>query len=457
MLERYLEQQAAVTATLVSTEIRRNARDIDTLDSSDVSDAEDIVKLLKPLKTATSVLSDENNPTVSLILPLSPRSSCSGGKSTMSCLVLLRHHGDLHRVLLPICKAQTLRTLSSATRLSRSLRESYRLLQLPEDGESSQTEVREAYVRMAKLYHPDSGAPTADAALFCHIEEAYRTVVAHMARQGSRSPYAQTEEDEEEKNKSQAPQHRQYLNFEGVGSGTPSQRERQYRQFRMDRATDQVLEYRRKRMEQAAAEEGAMVTRDARIRSKQIKITQAVERLVEDMIQESMARGDFHNLSGAGKPLSKFDHNPYADPMTHNLNRILIDNGYQPEWIVAQKEIRENIKKMREGLQEVRSRLGSPMKHSEQLRWKEHCAAFADELKKLNKKVDTFNLIVPLMSLQMVHFSMAKEVDKVLKADQEHRKEKEKARKCMEEIETADTSKQNIRQGLIMWMQSLLK
>ena len=70
MLERYLEQQAAVTATLVSTEIRRNARDIDTLDSSDVSDAEDIVKLLKPLKTATSVLSDENNPTVSLILPL---------------------------------------------------------------------------------------------------------------------------------------------------------------------------------------------------------------------------------------------------------------------------------------------------------------------------------------------------------------------------------------------------
>ncbi|XP_017550660.1 dnaJ homolog subfamily C member 28 [Pygocentrus nattereri] len=376
----------------------------------------------------------------------------------MSCSVLLRlHYGDLRRVLLPICKAPTLRTLCSDTRLSRSLRESYRLLQLPEDGDSSPAEVREAYVRMAKLYHPDSGAPTADSALFGHIEEAYRAVVAHMARRGSTSPYAQMEEDEEDKNKSYAPQHRQYLSFEGVGSGTPSQRERQYQQFRMDRATDQVLEYRRKRMEQAAAEEGAMVTRDARVRSKQIKITQAMERLVEDLIQESMARGDFHNLSGAGKPLRKFDHNPYADPMTHNLNRILIDNGYQPEWIVTQKEIRETITKMRERLQDARSRLGIPMRHSEQLRWKEHCAAFADELKKLNKKVDNFNLVVPLMSLQMVHFNMTKEVEKVLKADQEYRKQKEKERKCMEEREKADLSQQNVRQGLIMWMQSLLK
>lgn len=377
----------------------------------------------------------------------------------MSCSVLLRlQHGDLHRVFLPACTAQRLRMLCSGTRLSRSLRESYRLLQLPDDGDSSHSDVKEAYMRMAKLYHPDSGAPTADATLFCHIEEAYRAVLAHLARRRSASLSAQTEEDEEDKTKGHAPQHRHYLSFEGVGSGTPSQRERQYRQFRMDRASDQVLEYRRKQMEQAAAEEGAMVNRDARLRSKQIKITQAVERLVEDLIQESMARGDFRNLSGAGKPLSKFDHNPYTDPMTHNLNRILIDNGYQPEWVVAQKEIRDTIKKMRDRLQEARSRLGSPMRHAEQLRWKEHCSDFADQLKELNKKVDTFNLIVPLMNLQVVHFSFTKEVEKVLKADEEYREEKEKENKRrMEERGNKDISKQNTKQGLIMWMQSLLK
>lgn len=305
---------------------------------------------------------------------------------------------------------------------------------------------------MAKLYHPDSGAPTADAALFSHIEEAYRVVLAHLARQRSISQNTQ-EEEEEEKAKSHAPQHRHYLSYEGVCSGTPSQRERQYRQFRMDRATDQVLEYRYKIMEKAAAEEGAMVLRDTRLRSKKIQITQAVERLVEDLIQESMVRGDFRNLSGAGKPLSKFEHNPYADPITHNLNRILRDNGYQPEWIVAQKEIRETIEKMRKRLQDVRARLGNPMKHSEQIQWKEYCATFSEELAKLNKKVDDFNLIVPLMSWQMVHFNMNREMEKVLKADQQHRKEKE----LMEERENAATSQQNSRQGLIIWMQSLLR
>ena len=62
MIERYLEQQAAVTATLPSNDVRRNVRDIDTLDGSDIPDAEDIVKLLKPLKTATTVLCDEKKP-----------------------------------------------------------------------------------------------------------------------------------------------------------------------------------------------------------------------------------------------------------------------------------------------------------------------------------------------------------------------------------------------------------
>lgn len=377
----------------------------------------------------------------------------------MNCWVLLRlHSGDLRISLLPLYCSLSLRALSSRA-IIHSLRESYRLLQLP-DGASGPAEVKEAYLRMAKLYHPDSGAPTADAALFSQIEEAYRAVLTHLGRQKSVSQYNQSLEDEEEEDKvkGNAPQHRHYLSFEGVGSGTPSQRERQYRQIRVDRATDQVLEYRRKEMEKAAVEEGAMVTRDARLRSKKIKITQAVERLVEDLIQESMARGDFQNLSGTGKPLNKFDHNPYMDPMTHNLNRILIDNGYQPEWIVVQKEIRETIGKMRETLQKVRARLGEPMRHSETLQWNEHCAVFADELGKLNKKVDNFNLIVPLMSRQMVHYSLKRELEKILKTDQllRQEKEREKEMKQDEQMETARTS-QHTRQGLITWMQNLLK
>ncbi|KAK3556154.1 hypothetical protein QTP70_005636 [Hemibagrus guttatus] len=70
MLERYLEQQAAITAALLSPEVRKNARQLDTMGSTDISDAEEIVNLLKPLKKATTVLSDEKSATLSLIMPL---------------------------------------------------------------------------------------------------------------------------------------------------------------------------------------------------------------------------------------------------------------------------------------------------------------------------------------------------------------------------------------------------
>ena len=65
-----------------------------------------------------------------------------------------------------------------------------------------------------------------------------------------------------------------------------------------------------------------------------------MDRLVEDLIAESMARGDFDNLPGAGKPIQYSDHNPYIDTMTHNLNKILINNGYVPEWVTLEKDIR---------------------------------------------------------------------------------------------------------------------
>ncbi|XP_039593991.1 E3 SUMO-protein ligase ZBED1-like [Polypterus senegalus] len=70
VIERYLEQQQAIAAALLSSEVRSNALEIDTLDAADIADAEEIVKLLTPLKKATTVLCDESRPTISLIMPL---------------------------------------------------------------------------------------------------------------------------------------------------------------------------------------------------------------------------------------------------------------------------------------------------------------------------------------------------------------------------------------------------
>jgi DnaJ family protein C protein 28 len=51
-----------------------------------------------------------------------------------------------------------------------------------------------------------------------------------------------------------------------------------------------------------------------------------IERLVEDLIQESMSRGDFKDIRPSGKPLH--ERNPhYTDFTTYKINEILIDNG----------------------------------------------------------------------------------------------------------------------------------
>ncbi len=70
MLERFLEQQPAVCAALLSPEVRKGASEIFTLTESDISCAEDVVNARRPMKDATLLMSEESSPTACLIAPL---------------------------------------------------------------------------------------------------------------------------------------------------------------------------------------------------------------------------------------------------------------------------------------------------------------------------------------------------------------------------------------------------
>ena len=70
MLERFLEQQPAISATLLAPEVRRNETDLCTLKEEDITNAEDVVRALKPMKAATQVRSEEKSPTLSVIAHL---------------------------------------------------------------------------------------------------------------------------------------------------------------------------------------------------------------------------------------------------------------------------------------------------------------------------------------------------------------------------------------------------
>ncbi|XP_046562724.1 zinc finger BED domain-containing protein 4-like [Haliotis rubra] len=66
MIERYLEQQPAVMAALMSPNIKRE-KDLDTLSSDDITLAEHFIKVLGPLKTITTILCESNIPTLSMV------------------------------------------------------------------------------------------------------------------------------------------------------------------------------------------------------------------------------------------------------------------------------------------------------------------------------------------------------------------------------------------------------
>ncbi|KAJ8380238.1 hypothetical protein SKAU_G00010160 [Synaphobranchus kaupii] len=70
MLSRFLEQRPAVTAALLSPEVRRNVADISTLTEADISNAEEVVQALKPMLVATKSMCEEKSPTISVIAPL---------------------------------------------------------------------------------------------------------------------------------------------------------------------------------------------------------------------------------------------------------------------------------------------------------------------------------------------------------------------------------------------------
>lgn len=336
-----------------------------------------------------------------------------------------------------------------STHKSKKLRDYYRLLNLDEG--CSVDDVRESFHKLAKQYHPDCGSTDADSATFIKIEEAYRNVLSHVIKQThARRNKAEDAEEEEEKFKYNTPQHRHYLSFEGVGFGTPSQREKQYRQFRADRATEQVMEYQRQKLQREYFA-NSITVKDVR-QSKEQKITQAIERLVEDLIQESMAKGDFDNLSGKGKPLKKFSGCSYIDPMTHNLNRILIDNGYQPEWILMQKEIKDTIEQLREALLVSRKKLGNPLSPGEQKQWAQVCEQFQENIRKLNKRISDFNLIVPILTRQKVHFDAQKEIIRVQEMYGASVEAKEVTGEKQTDVSQGEEKTPRVKAGFLNWL-----
>ncbi|XP_013415964.1 dnaJ homolog subfamily C member 28 [Lingula anatina] len=300
--------------------------------------------------------------------------------------------------------------------ISKNLTECFSLLNVPPS--CTEDELKVAYLDAAKKYHPDSNSRYADANKFNQVESAYRAVLKKVQENARRAEAlkqgVKPEEEEEDKFgiKHTAPQHRQYLEYEGVGRGTPSQRMRQYQQYKVHRAAENVTQHRIERM--AAQTENALVLKDKR-KARIHKMTNALDRLVEDMILDSMNKGEFDNLPGKGKPLeNNYKDNPYVDTTTHNVNKIMIQNGFVPDWVMVEKDIRIGYKDAKTKLEANRRKLGaSPIPKSAELWWDRYKAEFREGVTLVNKMIDKYNLTVPHFTMQMAHFNIERTIDRI--------------------------------------------
>lgn len=156
--------------------------------------------------------------------------------------------------------------------------------------------------------------------------------------------------------------------------------------------------------------------RDARLEKTSLKQKVGskfgLEKTVEDLIQQSMSTGEFKEFSGFGKPLPAYYPHEWDSNKPHEL---FDDHGLIPEWITAQKEIREDLRQLRHGLSKERSYLGPfPLSSEETEEWKHIISTYRKLTEEINKKIDKFNLIVPIMNKQMIRVNLNREAEKIL-------------------------------------------
>lgn len=133
-------------------------------------------------------------------------------------------------------------------------------------------------------------------------------------------------------------------------------------------------------------------------------------KLVEDQIREAMARGEFANLPGAGKPLNLAE-NPYTPEDLRLAYKLLRDSGYAPLWIELHKEIEADIAATGRVVENYRRLAASESPAEGALTYLR--TTYAQRLSEINEKINSFNLLVPIARLQKPLFVVEEEVAKL--------------------------------------------
>lgn len=173
---------------------------------------------------------------------------------------------------------------------------------------------------------------------------------------------------------------------------------RQQRRRKLERIKDKLLDHQLPDEREDSEEQP---------RSEQIPSDEAWQWLVENRIQQAMSEGAFDNLTGKGKPLD-LKKNPYLDPGQALAFDLLQNNQAAPEWIERDKAIRWEWEAARRQLREAwQVYQANP---TQVAGWQAALARFKTRLQKLNRRIDDFNLMVPVLSCQRTRLRLEDEL-----------------------------------------------
>ena len=122
------------------------------------------------------------------------------------------------------------------------------------------------------------------------------------------------------------------------------------------------------------------------------------EPLIDRLIRESMERGEFDDLPGAGQPID-LSENPYEAPELRTVHRLLKNAGFAPAWIEERKDIDGEYQRAYSILRRAKALYASD-ERSAPAEWERAKKEFREVVDALNERIRFYNLKAPAAAVQ---------------------------------------------------------
>ena len=139
--------------------------------------------------------------------------------------------------------------------------------------------------------------------------------------------------------------------------------------------------------------------------------------LISHCIEEAQRNGAFDNLRNKGKPLA-IEHNPFVPADRQMANDLLKNNNLAPQWISERTAMLQTIERFRSRFHSTsqqfhrswQSATDDQKRALVQKNWHLQLEEWAEEIKALNRHINTINLQQPIARLEIFKILLDEEL-----------------------------------------------